>query len=292
MRDAIFVPGDVPQSMSTQYLHHFKQATFPNNTMLMLAGDQKVEHLNDDYFGDAIDLADVDPSHLFTIAAKTHCTCMATQLGMIARYGHLAPNTPYIVKLNSKTNAITPGIMDPLSTRWYSIDDVISLKRSTCDTIVGVGYTVYVGSSYEQYMLAEAAQIVHQAHRHGLLAILWIYPKGSHLRTENDSHLMAGCAGIGTALGADFVKLELPNEKPTPEALSEVIAAAGNTGVLLAGGSKKDEKDMLSTFASYRAQGLAGVALGRNLHQRSLEICQDFTRQLVDIFYKNHHATI
>ncbi|KXK09033.1 MAG: Fructose-bisphosphate aldolase class 1 [Microgenomates bacterium OLB22] len=249
MRDAIFVPGDVPQSMSTQFVHHFKLATFPNNTMLMLAGDQKVEHLNDDYFGDGIPLADSDPHHLFMIAAKTHCTCMATQLGMIARYGHLAPHTPYVVKINSKTNAITPGVIDPLSTKWYTIDDVVDLKRSSHASIVGVGYTIYLGSSYEQYMLAEAAQVVYEAHRHGLLAILWVYPKGSHLRSENNAHLMAGCAGVATALGADFVKLELPKELlPTPEELSEVIAAAGNTGVLLAGGSKNEERDDSNLF--------------------------------------------
>jgi len=36
--------------------------------LMLFAGDQKAEHLNDDFFGPGIDPQDSDPEHLFRIA--------------------------------------------------------------------------------------------------------------------------------------------------------------------------------------------------------------------------------
>lgn len=54
---------------------------------MLFAGDQKVEHLNDDFYGDDIHPDDADPEHLFRIAAKAKIGLFASQLGLVARYG-------------------------------------------------------------------------------------------------------------------------------------------------------------------------------------------------------------
>ena len=41
--------------------------------------------------------------------------------------------------------------------------------------IVGLGYTIYLGSEYESTMLAEAGELIAAAHANGLLVVLWIY---------------------------------------------------------------------------------------------------------------------
>lgn len=38
---------------------------------MLFAGDQKVEHLNDDFFGPEVPEDDADPEHLFRIAAQS-----------------------------------------------------------------------------------------------------------------------------------------------------------------------------------------------------------------------------
>ena len=70
--------------------------------------------------------------------------------------------------------------------------------------ILGVGYTVYSGSEFEGQMLHEAAQAVFQAHQHGLLSVLWMYPRGRSVADEKDPHLVAGAAGVACALGSDL----------------------------------------------------------------------------------------
>jgi DhnA family fructose-bisphosphate aldolase class Ia len=64
--------------------------------------------------------------------------------------------------------------------------------------ILGLGYTIYLGSENEGEMLAQAAQLVFQAHQAGLVTVLWIYPRGKAVKDEKDPHLIAGAAGNAT----------------------------------------------------------------------------------------------
>ena len=86
------VPADVPSSLQSQYEQNFQTMTKGTGRLMLFAGDQKVEHLNDDFYGtlsngEAIAEDDADPEHLFKIARDGVIGCFATQLGLIARYG-------------------------------------------------------------------------------------------------------------------------------------------------------------------------------------------------------------
>ncbi len=210
---------------------------------MLFAGDQKVEHLNNDFYGEGIPPEDNDPEHLFKIASAAKIGVFATQFGLIARYGRDYRDIPYLVKLNAKTNLIPYEAKDPYSQQWLEVADVAAFAKQSGLDIQGVGYTVYLGSEHEHSMLREAARIVHEAHLHGMLAVLWIYPKGKFVPDQHDAHLIAGAAGVGAALGADFAKLKVPYREGrfVPELLHEVTQAAGRTGVLCEGGDKVDE---------------------------------------------------
>ena len=90
-----------------------------------------------------------------------------------------------------------------------TVDDALTLRENGVN-VVGVGYTVYLGSEYESEQMREAAQACFKAHRNGLLAVLWIYPRGTAVPKEQDPHLIAGATGLGATLGADFVKVNYP----------------------------------------------------------------------------------
>jgi fructose-bisphosphate aldolase/6-deoxy-5-ketofructose 1-phosphate synthase len=259
---------------------------------MLFAGDQKVEHLNDDFYGtlsngEAIHDDDADPEHLFKIAAQGVIGCFATQYGLIARYGRDYASVPYLVKLNSKSHLIKTKQRDPQSLAWVSVEDAMTLAEAGLN-IVGVGYTVYLGSEYEHDQMREAAQACMRAHRNGMVAVLWIYPRGEAVPEEFDPHLLAGATGLGATLGADFVKVNYPKPKEgTPaESFREAVKAAGRTRVITAGGSSTDVRKFLQTLHDQIfISGAAGSATGRNIHQKSLPEAVNMTNAISSITY-------
>ncbi len=241
---------------------------------MLFAGDQKVEHLNDDFYGEGIAQEDADPVHLFNIASKANIGVFATQLGLLAHYGGDFFSVPYLVKLNSKTNLVKTSQADPISTQWIDVDQVAEFKKISGLNILGVGYTVYAGSEYENDMLREAAQVSYRAHQHGLLSVFWMYPRGKAVTDEKNPHLIAGAAGVGATLGADFVKVNYPKKEgvSSAEALKEAVLAAGRTKLVCAGGSSMDAEKFLKTLHDQiHISEAAGNATGRNIHQRPLD---------------------
>ena len=79
------------------------------------------------------------------------------------------------------------------------IPQVFARKNSKLN-ILGIGYTIYLGSEYESAMLNAAAQAIFEAHQNGLIVVLRIYPRGTAVGNEKDPHLIAGAAGVAAAL--------------------------------------------------------------------------------------------
>ncbi len=267
-------PAGIPLSARHRWEEHYHLVTQESRRLFLMAGDQKAEHLNDDFVGGDTAADDADPEHLFRIASEAPVGCFATQMGLVARYGMDYPDIPYLLKLNSRTNLLPKTAPDPLSLQWQDMGQVLEFIRYSGLRITGVGYTIYPGSRHEAAMLSEAARLVHAAHQEGLLAVIWAYPRGEAVGDrERDSHLVAGAAGLAACLGADFVKVNPPlNTRGEAEGqlLGEAVAAAGRTQVLCAGGPGTTARDFLRTlYGQLHEGGTAGCATGRNVHQRS-----------------------
>jgi class I fructose-bisphosphate aldolase len=100
-------------------------------------------------------------------------------------------------------------------------------------------------------------------------------------------------------LGADVVKVNLPEFDPekarqTPrpyntaefseeEAVRRVVAAAGRTLVLVSGGSRVDEEDVLGKARLSMRAGAAGIIFGRNVWQRPYDDALALTRRIQQI---------
>ena len=123
-KDNVIVPLDVPKAAREEYIKNYLAITQKSGRLMLFAGDQKIEHLNDDFYGKDIPLDDSDPEHMFRIASQAKIGVFATQLGLIARYGMDYKDVPYLVKLNSKTHLVKTAQDDPFSTQLYSIDQV------------------------------------------------------------------------------------------------------------------------------------------------------------------------
>jgi len=274
MEEQFNIPSDVPNGIINEYVDNYDEITLGSGRLMLFAGDQKIEHLNKDFFGEGISGDDNDPEHLFKIASTAEIGVFATQIGLISLYGADYPEVPYLVKLNSKTNLVKTHQKDPLSLQLIDVSQVVEFKKNSGLDILGIGYTIYLGSEFETQMLREAAQAVYKAHQHGLISVLWIYPRGMAVKDEKDPDLIAGATGVAATLGADFVKVNYPKKEgeKQEEVFKRAIKAAGRTKVVCAGGSSTNAKAFLQRLHDQIfISGAAGNATGRNIHQKPFE---------------------
>jgi DhnA family fructose-bisphosphate aldolase class Ia len=288
--DKYFIPADVPSKKHKEYLKNMQCITHGTDRLFLFAGDHKMEHLNDDFENPAASPEAQDPHHFFTIAQKAPIGAFAAQLGLIARYAPHDKKIPYIIKLNGKTNT-HPDHQDPESAPLYTVDDVLTLKKETGLNVAGIGLTIYVGSEYETDMLNFTAQSLFHAHQEGLVTIVWIYARGAGIADATDPELTAGLAGLGTQLGADFIKIKPPHDTHamgSAEHLKTIVAAAGNSKVICSGGQEEEPQDFLRTlYDQLHVGGTAGCAVGRNLFQRSTEDAIALARAIAALVYDN-----
>ena len=274
-RDDVFVPADVMPEARESYIDNYLAATRGTGRLMLFACDQKIEHLNKDFYGEGIDISDSSPEHLFEIGSKGTIGVLAGQRGLIARYAPDYPSINYLVKMNSKTNLVKVDQLDPYSPQLYDLEAVLAMREAGVN-IVGLGYTVYLGSEFEAQMMQEAGELIAEAHAEGLIVVLWMYPRGKAVTDEKAPELIAGAAGVALCLGADFVKVNPPHEGADGETSAEGLAiasrAAGRTGLVCAGGSKADPEVFLSDlYDQIHIGGACGNATGRNIHMRSTD---------------------
>ncbi len=288
-RDQVRVPADVSAEARDTYIDSYLKATRGTGRLMLFACDQKIEHLNDDFFGAGIDASDAEPEHLFRIGSEGVCGILAGQRGLIAAYAADYPEINYLVKMNSKTHLIKTSQDpakhqdDPYSPQLYGIETVLDLRDNGVN-VVGIGYTIYLGSEYESQMLAEAGQLIADAHANGLIVVLWMYPRGKAVANEKDAQLIAGAAGAALCLGADFVKVNPPkgdDAGSSADKLKEAASASGRTGLVCAGGSTVDADVFLQQlWDQIHVGGASGNATGRNIHQRSLDEAVRLTKAI------------
>lgn len=276
----MIMPADIPQDKRTVFKKHYTMITKNTQRLFIFAADQKMEHLNKDFFGPGLAEEVNNPEHVFSIAQKSPIGCFATHVGLITRYGSAYKDIAYIAKLDGKTN-LNKG--EPYSQQIWSVENALNLNVSN---LCGVGYTIYLGSDYEREMLTEAATIVTNAHKHGLVAILWIYPRGKSVPDEHSADIIAGATGMAASLGADFVKVQRPSGPASD--LRQAVQAAGTTKVIVSGGATQDKKAFLQEVYNNIHEGnTAGGAIGRNIFQHPEETAIKMATALSEIIYEN-----
>jgi fructose-bisphosphate aldolase, class I len=223
-----------------------------NGRSMLLAYDQGLEH------GPSADFNErnVDPAMVMETAAKGGFNGVVFQKGVAERF--YDGKVPLIVKLNGKTS-LPKG--EPISRQVCSVEQAASLGAK------GVGYTIYLGSGFEDKMLKEFGVIQEQAHERGIPAIAWIYPRGAAVQNDTSKEIVSYAARAGLELGADAVKIKYTGD---PESFSWAVKAAGGVKVFMSGGPKAPtDDDFLAQVKGVIQAGATGLAVGRNVWQNS-----------------------
>ena len=219
---------------------------------MLLAYDQGLEH------GPSTDFDDrnVDPSFIMDIAAKAGFNGVVFQKGVAERF--YDGKVPLIVKVNGKTSLVKG---EPVSRQVCSVEQAVALGAK------GIGYTIYLGSEYESAMLSEFSRIQEEAHRRGLPAIAWIYPRGAGVQNDTSKEIVAYAARAGLELGADAVKIKYSGDSAS---FSWAVKSAAGVHVFMSGGPKAaTDEAFLEQVRGVIKAGATGVAVGRNVWQNS-----------------------
>ena len=236
---------------------------------MFIAYDQGLEHGPTD-FNDK----NIDPEYIIKIAKEGKFTGLILQKGIAERYNKEIKESkiPLIVKLNGKTGLVKG---DPVSKQLCKVDEAISLGATA------VGYTIYIGSIHEEEMLQEFVKIQREAHKKGLPVIAWIYPRGKSLKGKKKRDLLAYSARVGLEIGADIIKIHSHGNK---DDLEWAVKSAGKARVVIAGGAKKKDKDLIKEIRDGIEVGISGVAIGRNIWQNKKP--QALTKKLKKTIWK------
>lgn len=227
------------------------KSIFEDGKTLILACDQGFEHGPVDF-----NIVNIDSQYIFDLAKEGKYNAIAVQAGLAKQYyTREYHDVALIVKLNGKTSFDNK---DPVSLQHTSVEYAVKLGASA------VGYTIYLGSSNEQEMFREFGYICEEAHRFGIKAICWMYPRGPSIKNDLDTEVLAYAARIAHELGADVVKLKFNGDV---EAMKWVVKSAGRTKVVFAGGNKVSESEFIEMAKQMKEAGACGLAVGRNVWQ-------------------------
>ncbi|MFH1979208.1 MAG: aldolase [Patescibacteria group bacterium] len=238
---------------------------------LYLAYDHGVEHGPVDLIGKSI-----DPSYILDIAVKGGYNAIVLQEGIAEKYYYpdFKDKMPLILKLNGKSSLVGG---EPISKQICSVKEAKRLGAS------GVGYTIYLGSEHEPEMLREFSEIEDEAHREGMVVLVWVYPRGKSIKDDKSPEITAYAARMALEVGADIAKIKYCG---STECFKMAVQSAGKTKVVLSGGVKtSDPEDFLNVVRSVMKAGAIGVAVGRNVWQSENPL--GITRRIKEIIWND-----
>ena len=224
-----------------------------------------------------------DPDYHFQLAIDSGCNAYAAPLGsMEVGASKFAGQIPLILKLN---NSDTLAKIDqPHSAVTGSVEDALRLG------CVGVGYTIYPGSSARNRMYEDLREITIEAKRKGLVVVVWSYPRGAGLSKAGETAIDVCCyaATIAAQLGAHIVKVKPPTAHVEQEEAKKIYEKFGipigtltertrhviqttfngKRVVIFSGGESKGTDAVLAEVREMAAGGSFGAIMGRNAFQR------------------------
>ena len=240
-----------------------------------------------------------DPRYLFQLAIEACCNAYAAPLGMLqAGAAEYAGQVPLILKLNN--HDVLLNEKDPIGAQTATVQDALQLG------CVGIGYTIYPGSSERRLMYEQLRELVREARSVGLVVVVWSYARGSGLSKEGETALdvIAYAAHIAAELGAHLIKVKPPTEHielaeskkvyettnipraTLAERVRHVVQSTfnGRRIVIFSGGERADDAKLLEEVRGIREGGGFGSIVGRNSFQREKGAAIKLLNQIMEIY--------
>jgi fructose-bisphosphate aldolase, class I len=276
-------------------LNHGKLAG--TGKVVILPVDQGFEHGPARSF--ALNPAAYDPRYHFELAIAAGCNAYAAPLGFLEAGAHeFAGEIPLILKVNDHDVLVDES--DPTQALTGSVQDALRLG------CVGIGFTIYPGSSHRLEMYGQIRAYAEEAKRNGLAVVVWSYPRGSGLSKTGETAIdVTGYAAhIAAQLGAHIIKVKLPTDYIEQEAAKKIYEQAdvpiksqaervrhvvqctfdGRRIVIFSGGAAETDEVLLDQIRAIHEGGGFGSIIGRNSFQRSKSDALKLLNAVMDIY--------
>jgi len=276
-------------------LNHGKLAG--TGRMVILPVDQGFEHGPARSF--ATNPSAYDPRYHFELAIESGCSAYAAPLGFLeAGARDFAGRIPLILKVND--HDVLSDERDPTQALTGSIGDALRLG------CVGIGFTIYPGSTQRLEMYQQIRAYAEEAKRNGLMVIIWSYPRGSAISKAGETAIdVCGYAAhIAAQLGAHIIKVKVPTAHVEQEAARKVyekerIAVSsladrirhvvqccfdGRRVVIFSGGATGSDEEVLDEIRGIQAGGGFGSIIGRNVFQRKRAQALELLATIMSIY--------
>ena len=271
---------DLPAGKKTRLYRLLYKYGPGHGRMMVLPIDQGLEHGPRDFF---VNPESANPEYQLRIALEGGFSAIAFQIGLAEKYmKSFAGKVPLILKLNGKTEV--PPDDEAFSPCHASVEDA---QRLGADA---VGYTCYVGSPRQDEDFIQFGRVRREAERAGLPVIMWAYPRGKYMDAKGGKESLYAvdyAARVAQELGAEVVKVNYPKideakagqypkeyqdqkvmKMSKLEMLEQVVRSAGKTLVIMSGGAKRTDEQLMDDVKSALEAGATGFIFGRNIWQR------------------------
>ncbi|BCJ33413.1 fructose-bisphosphate aldolase [Actinocatenispora thailandica] len=221
-----------------------------------------------------------DPRYVLKLAVEGGFNGIVLQIGLAEKFHwEYAGEIPLILKLNGKTDI--PSDAEALSPLHASVAEAVRLGADA------VGYTMYVGTPAAGADFAQYREVREQARLLGMPLVVWAYPRGAAIEGKGgrDSfYAVDYAARVASELGADVVKVNFPHPEKqdqvpaayrrpidSQDAIAAVVRSANRTLLLVSGGARAGDAEMLDKARQSIRAGATGLIFGRNVWQREHE---------------------
>lgn len=240
-----------------------------------------------------------DPTYHAALAVESGCSAYAAPLGFIEAVARdFAGDIPLILKVNNSDTLYSSE--GPCSAVTSSVDDALRLG------CVGIGFTIYPGSSLRKQMYEEIQAAAKKAKEAGLLVVIWSYARGEQLSKQGETAIdvIAYAAQIAAQLGAHFIKVKPPTAHIEQEEARKVYEAQaipvaklsdrakhvvescfnGKRVVIFSGGAAKGTDEVLQEVKELAQGGAFGSIMGRNAFQRPKKEAIELLHAVMDTY--------
>jgi class I fructose-bisphosphate aldolase len=276
----------------------------------ILPVDQGIEHSagasfakNPDYF---------DPENIVRLAVEGGCNAVASTFGVLGIVAKTyADKIPFIVKINHNELLTYPNKFDQVM--FGTVQQAYDMGA------VGVGATIYFGSSESTRQITEVARAFAEAHALGMFTVLWCYLRNPAFKKDKDYHLSADLTGqanhLGVTIEADLIKQKLPENNGGFTALNAGESSygkldkrmytelasdhpidlcryqvgncyMGRIGLINSGGAsgENDLQQAVATAVINKRAGGTGLISGRKAFQKSREEGVEILHAIQDVY--------
>jgi class I fructose-bisphosphate aldolase len=249
-----------------------------------------------------------DSDKIVELAIEGGCNAVASTFGVLGsvsrKYAH---KIPFVVKLNHNEFLSYPNKFDQIM--FGQVRQAYEMGA------VAVGATIYFGSPESARQIQEVAAAFEEAHRLGMVTILWCYLRNNAFKVgDKDYHtaadLTAQANHLGVTIGADIIKQKLPETNGGFDALkfgktdkrvySELSSDhpidltryqvancyMGRMGLINSGGPSGDndlEQAIKTAVINKRAGGM-GLISGRKAFQKEMKDGVELLHAIQDVY--------